>query len=124
MSELQFDQFAALFAAVMFLLYPATIGLRTLRENGTLAFFVTSRGIDRGFRVELPEPTDLDAQWKRIADQITSSIDDSCATITLQARARREVDGTEYLLERLFEDVPMVASLCGGDRSGYAEIHA
>lgn len=124
MPELQFDQFAALFAAAVLLFYPAAIGLRTLRENGTLAFVAASGSIDRGFRVVLPEPTDLDAQWKRIADQITSSIDDSCAMITLQARARRGVDGTEYLLERLFEDVPLVASLCGDGQSGSAEIHA
>jgi hypothetical protein len=123
MLELQFDQLATLFAAATLLFYPATIGLRTLREGGVLVLVSTSRSIDRGVEARRPEPTDLDAQWKRIADQIASSLDDSRAMISLQTRARREVDGTEYLLERLFEDVPLVASVCGG-RSGHAEIYA
>ncbi len=122
MLELQIDQLATLFAAVILLFYPATISLRSLHDRGLLVSAPAALSSGPGFKILMPEPTDLDAQWKRIADQITASIDDSCAMVSLQTRALRELDGTEYLLERLFEDVPMIASLCSG-QAGQAEIH-
>lgn len=122
MPDLQIDQLATLLAAATLLFYPATISLRSLHDRGLLVRAPATLSAGQGFQMLMPEPTDLDAQWKRIADQITASIDESCAMVSLQTRALREVDGTEYLLERLFEDVPMIASLCGG-QAGHADIH-
>ena len=122
MPELQIDQLATLLAAATLLFYPATIGLRALNESGALSLVTSSSNVERGFNICMPEPTDLDTQWQQIADKITSSLEQSRQMMLLQDHAQRELDGSEYLLERLLEDIPMVADICAG-RSASNTLH-